>query len=79
MSEIKSGKERQAKFKEEQRQMGLVQKTVWVDKESYEKGKLDAETALRTGESLLDFLPKILQEQFYTMDAYCLGFATICK
>ena len=65
---------RQATFKEKMRAEGKVQKTVWVDSDSFEAGFSAGAHAWGTGESEQDFLPQIVTDQHFAVGAWVLGF-----
>lgn len=69
---------RQAEFKAKMRAEGKVQKTEWVDGDSFEKGFADGQKAWYNGEMLMDYLPKILEEQHYDVVGYLMGFEKGC-
>jgi hypothetical protein len=70
---------RQAVFKERMRAEGKAQKTVWVDAESFEAGQAAAREALDTGASIQDFLPRVIAEQYFSLDGWILGFEGVMK
>ena len=65
---------RQATFKEKMRAEGKVQKTVWVDSDSFDAGFSAGLRAWASGESAQDLLPKIHEDQHYDVVGWLLGF-----
>lgn len=65
---------RQATFKEKMRAEGKIQKTVWVDSDSFDEGFSTGLQAWSSGESAQDLLPRIHEEQHYDVVGWLLGF-----
>jgi hypothetical protein len=69
---------RQAEFKAKMRAEGKAQKTEWVDFDSFEKGLADGQKAWKSGQTLNDYINKIVTEQHYDVLGYVMGFKKGC-
>lgn len=76
---MKPNARRQAEFKAKMRAQGKLWKSVWVDGDSFEKGMEDGKKAWSTGESLIDYLPRVVEDQHYDVLGYVMGFERGCK
>jgi len=70
---------RQAEFKAKMRADGKIQKTEWVDAESFEKGFEDGKKAWENGESLADYVHEVIIEQYHDVLGYVMGFEKGCR
>lgn len=69
----------QRDFKERMKAEGKKQKQLWIDVDSFERGRMDGKKAFYDGAMLIDYLNEIVIEQHYCVLSYVAGFESEMK